>query len=163
DARCPPAKDLTCRTNPCEGRARCAIPWRATRPPEYSRSRACECRPRTPRLPQSCTRRRSLRRRARGGRHRGLGAAGSQPSATRTPGPCSSRSPDGHLIDADGRDAYSHGHTLPILPADADSLVEAQIVADAAHVLQCPRAIADECCVPDRTAEFSILNEVAFR
>ena len=75
----------------------------------------------------------------------------------------SSRSPDGHAVDAHGRNAHAHRHALAFLAADADAFVELQIVAHHADVLHRFGTVADQRRVAHRPRELAVFDQIAFR
>src|SRR5690606_35951237 len=69
---------------------------------------------------------------------------------------------DGQPIDTQCRLPYTDGHTLPILAAGADSLVELQIVTQQADSPQHFRTITDQCRAFDRPTESAVFDPIGF-
>src|SRR5262249_15534632 len=69
---------------------------------------------------------------------------------------CEAVHPQGRLADADR-------HTLAVLAAGADPVVEAEVVADHRDLGQRVRAIADQGRALDRGTDFAVLDQVCFR
>src|SRR3546814_638949 len=72
----------------------------------------------------------------------------------------SGRPADGQPAHEQGRLADARGDALAALAADADTLVDRHVIADAGDFRQHARPVADQRCALDRCAQFAVLDLV---